>query len=99
MKSDMWTYSNEYSTQTMDVEGFEVAATDGDIGKVDEATYDVGTSYMVVDTGPWIFGRKVLLPARAIERVDLDNRKVVVRHEGPDQDLARVRRGHRGLSL
>jgi hypothetical protein len=79
MKSDMWTYSNEYSTQTMDVEGFEVAATDGDIGKVDEATYDVGTSYIVVDTGPWIFGRKVVLPAGAIERVDLDNRKVVVR--------------------
>ena len=77
MKSDMWTYSNEYSTQTMDVEGFEVAATDGDIGKVDEATYDVGTSYIVVDTGPWIFGRNVVLPAGAIERVVGDNRKVV----------------------
>ena len=51
MKSDMWTYQ-QYSTQTMDVEGFEVAAADGDIGKVDEATYDVGTSYIVVDTGP-----------------------------------------------
>jgi hypothetical protein len=79
MKSDMWTYSNEYAAQTMDVEGFEVAATDGDIGKIDEATYDVGTSYVVVDTGPWIFGRKVLLPAGAIERIDLDNRKVEVR--------------------
>ena len=70
MKSEMWTYSNEYSAQTMDVEGFEVAATDGDIGKVDEATYEASRSYIVVDTGPWIFGKKVLLPAGVVERVD-----------------------------
>jgi hypothetical protein len=79
MKSDMWTYSNDYSAQTMEIEGFEVAATDGDIGKIDEATYDVGSSYVVVDTGPWILGRKVLLPAGVIERIDIDNRKVAVR--------------------
>lgn len=79
MKSDLWTYSMERSTDALDVEGFGVAATDGDIGKVDEATYDVGSSYIVVDTGPWILGRKVLLPAGVIERIDLDNRKVEVR--------------------
>jgi hypothetical protein len=78
MRTDMWTYSSDY-TQPLDVEGFDVAATNGDIGKVDEATYDVGSSYIVVDTGPWIFGRKVLLPAGVIERIDLDNRKVEVR--------------------
>jgi hypothetical protein len=78
MRSDMWTYSSEY-TQPLEVEGFAVAATDGDIGKVDEATYDVGSSYIVVDTGPWIFGRKVLLPAGVIERIDLDNRRAEVR--------------------
>ncbi len=33
----------------------------------------------MVDTGPWIFGRKVVLPARAVESIDLDNRKVAVR--------------------
>ena len=79
MENEMWTYSSEYTTQPLDVEGFEVAATDGDIGKIDEATYDVGSSYVVVDTGPWIFGRKVLLPAGVIERIDLDNHKVEVR--------------------
>jgi len=46
---------------------------------VDEATYEIGASFIVVDTGPWIFGRKVVLPAGAIERLDLDNEKVVVR--------------------
>ena len=36
-------------------------ATDGSIGKVDEATSEGGSSYIVVDTGPWIFGKKVQL--------------------------------------
>ena len=79
METNIWSYSREYLDEPMDVEGFEVEATDGDIGKVDEATYDVGSSYIVVDTGPWIFGRKVVLPAGAIERIDLDNDNVAVR--------------------
>ena len=77
MQSDLWTYPADSSAETLD--RFEVEATDGDIGKVDEATYEVGSSYIVVDTGPWILGRKVLLPAGVIERIDLDNRKVQVR--------------------
>ena len=33
---------------------------------------------MVVDTGPWIFGKKVLLPAGVVDRVDRDEEKVYV---------------------
>ncbi|MFI5496572.1 PRC-barrel domain-containing protein [Actinoplanes sp. NPDC051859] len=58
--------------------GYHVEATDGSIGKIDEATYDVGNAYLVVDTGPWIFGRKVLLPAGTVVRVDHDDNKVHV---------------------
>ena len=75
----LWTFSDRIMTKPLDIEGFKVEATDGDIGKVDEATYDVGSSFIVVDTGPWILGRKVLLPAGVIERIDLDNRKLRVR--------------------
>jgi len=64
---------------TADLKGYDVEATDGSIGHVDEATYEVGSSYIVVDTGPSIFGKKVLLPASIIERIDLDDRKVDVR--------------------
>jgi hypothetical protein len=32
----------------------------------------------VVDTGPWIFGKKVMLPAGIVDRVDLDEEKVYV---------------------
>jgi hypothetical protein len=39
---------------------------------------DVGASFLVVDTGPWIFGKKVMLPAGTISRVDSDEEKVYV---------------------
>ena len=75
MQTDLWTY--EITLPEMpDLTRFDVEATDGSIGHVDEASYDVGASYLVVDTGPWIFGKKVLLPASVIERIDLDAKKV-----------------------
>jgi len=61
-----------------DLTGFTVEALDGDIGKIDEATNEVGGSYIVVDTGPWIFGKKVLLPAGVLRDVDLDAQTVFV---------------------
>jgi hypothetical protein len=79
MENNIWTYPSNTMKQPLDIQSFDVGATDGDIGKIDEATYDVGSSYIVVDTGPWILGRKVLLPAGVIERIDLDKRKVDVR--------------------
>lgn len=62
----------------MDLVGYHVEATDGSIGSIDETSNDVGASYLVVDTGPWIFGRKVMLPAGTVQRVDHDDRKVYV---------------------
>src|SRR5215207_7565150 len=62
-----------------DVVGFDVEATDGHIGKVDEATYDTGGSYLVADTGWWIFGKKRVIPAGLVERVDSQKRVVHLR--------------------
>jgi hypothetical protein len=73
---DVWTYrdhselgSNVTETHA-DISGFGVEALDGSIGKVDAATFDVGRSYVVVDTGPWIFGKKVMLPAGVVRGID-----------------------------
>ena len=74
---DMWTYGDE-SIGDIDLTGFEVEASDGGIGKVDEASYEVGSGYIVVDTGPWIFGKKVMLPAGLIDRIDTADEKVFV---------------------
>ncbi|AEV87696.1 hypothetical protein ACWT_6684 [Actinoplanes sp. SE50] len=62
----------------VDLVGYQVEATDGHIGSVDQASYDVGGAFLVVDTGPWIFGRKVLLPAGTVQNVDQADRKVYV---------------------
>ena len=76
---DMWTYRTTVVLEpAVDLTGFTVESNDGSIGKVDESTADAGKSHIVVDTGPWIFGRKVILPAQTIERIDLDNRVVYV---------------------
>jgi hypothetical protein len=76
--TDIWTYRDTASLGTADLTGFSVEALDGEIGSVDEATWDVGSSYLVVDTGPWIFGKKVMLPAGVIDRIDLDGERVFV---------------------
>jgi hypothetical protein len=82
MQYDLWSYRTDVVTpgELVDLTGFEVEATDGKIGKVDEATNDVGTSHIVVDTGPWIFGKKVMLPAGTIVRLDQSEKKVYLDH-------------------
>jgi hypothetical protein len=77
---DPWNYrdQSDLSAGGTNLAGYEVEATDGGIGKIDEATNEVGSSYVVVDTGPWIFGKKVMLPAGTIERVDTSSEKVYV---------------------
>jgi hypothetical protein len=76
--TEIWVYSGKGWNQTDDIDGYKVEAIDGSIGKVDRATYDVGGSYIVVDTGPWIFGKTVLLPAGVLERIDRDDERVYV---------------------
>jgi hypothetical protein len=74
---DVWTF-REALWSTANLQGFSVEAIDGGIGKIDEASNDVSASYIVVDTGPWIFGKKVMLPAGVISRVDPDEETVFV---------------------
>ncbi len=82
MYVEIWEYRNtvrpRFGQSVRDLEGYKVEATDGSIGKVDEATEELGSSAVVVDTGPWIFGRKVVIPAGVIERVDPDKKVVHV---------------------
>jgi hypothetical protein len=75
---ELWTFTDLDSWRGTDISGFKVQAVDGEIGTVDEATYDIGASYLVVDTGPWIFGKKVLLPAGVVDMVDVTNHKLIV---------------------
>ena len=93
---DLWTFLAEQKLDDVDVTGFRVEAADGEIGKVAQATHDVGRSYLVVDTGPWIFGKTVVLPAGVVERVDPDTETVLLSatkgeiRNAPELDLERA---------
>ena len=75
--TDIWSYRDQ-AFGSMQLTGYGVEALDGSIGKIDESSNDVGASFLVVDTGPWIFGKKVMLPAGVISRVDGADEKVYV---------------------
>ena len=82
--NDVWTFrdttqlgSNVVDTK-VDLSGYKVEALDGSIGSIDESTYGTSRSYVVVDTGPWIFGKKVMLPAGVIRGIDEDEERVYV---------------------
>jgi hypothetical protein len=76
MATEIWNYRT--TLEDVDLTGFAVEAVDGEIGKVDEASYDVGGGFLVVSTGPWIVGKKVVLPAGTIEEIDLEEGTIQV---------------------
>jgi hypothetical protein len=78
---DTWKYrdpSLATSLTQQELLGYDVEAIDGSIGKIDDATLEADLGHIVVDTGPWIFGKKVMLPAGVIKSVDHANEKVFV---------------------
>ena len=81
----LWRYDDP-SWAEIDLVGYDVEALDGEIGQIAEAGHEIGTRYLVVDIGPWVFGKKVMLPAGLVERVDLENQRV---HVGRTRDVIR----------
>ncbi|MFJ3202651.1 PRC-barrel domain containing protein [Streptomyces sp. NPDC086989] len=79
MTDDMWAYRSGIIHPTgEDLTGYAVEAVDGHIGRIDRHSKEVADAYIVVDTGVWIFGKEVLLPAGTILRVDGASRTVHV---------------------
>ena len=93
----VWTYRTTLQSDVADPSrftGYDVEATDGSIGKIDELSKETSRQYVVVDTGFWIFGKKRLIPAGVVQRVDQDAKKVYVGmtkdqiKQAPDYDEA-----------
>ncbi|MET8603138.1 PRC-barrel domain-containing protein [Streptomyces rubiginosohelvolus] len=79
MSDSLWGYQpSSGHTAGVDLTGYSVEATDGSIGKVDKYSDEVGSAYLLVDIGVWIFGKDVLLPAGTVKRIDTEGRKVYV---------------------
>ena len=76
MAVDIFVYRE--TVPQLDLSDYHVEAIDGELGKVDPATFEVGGNMIIVDTGPLVFGRKVVLPVGTIERIDTDAKKIYV---------------------
>ncbi len=85
MADDLWTFPEEVrrgrvgvgaEVEDLDLTEFSAEATDGDVGKIDSASYEPGSSFIVVDTGPPLVGKKVVVPAGLVRSVDDVGQKV-----------------------
>jgi hypothetical protein len=67
---------------TSAIKGYIIAASDGHLGTVSDFLFDDMTwlvRWLVVDTGSWLSGRKVLLPAFVLGHLDLQRNEFSVR--------------------
>ena len=78
MSDTVWSYRDTTWNQDSDLVGYDVEASDGSIGKIDEASTEAAGQWLVVDTGFWIFGKKRLIPAGTVSGVDHDGKTVIV---------------------
>ena len=80
------------------INGYSIAARDGRLGAVSDFLFEDDTwqvRWLVVDTGKWLSGRKVLLPPSILGRIDPDEREFSVKvtmqqvRDSPDIDSDR----------
>jgi sporulation protein YlmC with PRC-barrel domain len=63
------------------IKEYKIQATDGEVGVVKDLLFDDKSwtaRWLVVDTGSWLFGRKVLLPVSALGKPDINLRHLTV---------------------
>jgi hypothetical protein len=75
LSEDIWTFPPA-SEPVRFLAGYAVEALDGRIGKIDENSLNAESSYLVVDTGWWIFQRKRLIPAGLISSISGIDHKI-----------------------
>ncbi|WP_407547448.1 PRC-barrel domain-containing protein [Streptomyces sp. Pv4-95] len=77
--SSMWDYPMRIGSQGPEaLVGFTVEASDGTIGQVERQVDEPGMQHLVVDTGVWVFGKSVLVPAGAVSGIDATTQTVTV---------------------
>ena len=77
--TEVWNFRDE-ALARIDLRGFDVRASDGPIGQVVEAIEGTAGGYLVIDPGVAVpLGRQLLVPAGLVEKVDVENKRVVVR--------------------
>lgn len=75
MQADVWTSPEGVGKLGDELVGYDVEGADGEIGTVDHVSY-AGTC-VVVSTGR-LFGKKHVIPASFVERIDTDSKTMFV---------------------
>jgi hypothetical protein len=83
LSQDAWSYPPQAGYRDdLDLTGYAVVATDGDVGKVEHAGATDGEHALVVSTGPRLLGKAMLLPllvpAALVSRIDVDQQRIFV---------------------
>ncbi|MFT6369837.1 MAG: hypothetical protein ACJAWH_000918 [Maribacter sp.] len=74
---------NPHLRSTKEVTGYDMHATDGEIGKVEDFIVEDATwkiHFLVVKTGDWFSGINVLISPQSIKNVKWEEQKVTVNH-------------------
>ncbi len=76
-------HDNPHLRSTHEVKGYDIHATDGDIGEVEDFIVDDVTwkiHFLVVETGNWFSGNKVLISPQWIKEVKWEEHEVTINH-------------------
>ncbi|MBV6702548.1 PRC-barrel domain containing protein [Kitasatospora aureofaciens] len=67
MSTDLWEYRpGPHHAAELSLAGYEVEATDGPLGRVEQDTGD----HLLVDAELWVPGSRVLVPVGLVARID-----------------------------
>jgi len=83
MKATEHEHDNPHLRSTQEVTGYDIHATDGDIGEVEDFIIDDTTwkiYFLVVETGNWFSGKKVLISPQWIKDVKWQEQEVSINH-------------------
>ncbi len=75
MQTGVWTSREGVSALGDEMVGYEVEGRDGQLGKVERVTYE--RTCVIVSTGR-VFGKKYVIPASSVERIDTESETIVV---------------------
>jgi len=81
MKATKHANDNPHLRSTHEVTGYDIHATDGDIGEVDDFIIDDKTweiNFLIVETGNWFSGKKVLFSPDRIKEIDWKSGAVII---------------------
>ncbi|HWH95365.1 MAG TPA: PRC-barrel domain-containing protein [Baekduia sp.] len=70
MNESLLHFRSELAAQAHELRGMSVEASDGSLGKVINVVEGEDGAFLVVDTGPWILGRELMLPAGIVSAID-----------------------------